>query len=283
MIYHAENMILSSIREVFCGKVNDVFICRDLNSPTRRCYTLLVIKDRSCAKSFLMVLENNEKSQSVDGQPYLCRFTQNEDLCFVFEYREERRLSAFGQGQMTSAYIRERICVNLLMECLSSPLPNPMLYLVLTQNNIHIEKDNSIYFTPYFDLSELKEDIGEAVCAKICAGVLLELLESGTRKKLKSYELIRKKLERNAYQSFPELYMDIRATEIPETNLNFRERLAEFWKKIRDPLFRLLLILSVIAAIVALICIICQIIFGDIPFLRIFQHSFDVIGTETLK
>jgi len=283
MIYYTGKMVLSSIREVFWGEMNEVLICQDLNSPTHICYTLLVIKDRNCARKMLSVLENSEKNMPEDRNPYLFRFSQNELMCFVFDYQSERRLSAFAVGQMTSMQIRESICINLVMECLSSPLPYPLLFLALEQDNIHIGKDNSIFFSPYFDLSELDETKGEASCTKSCVGILLNLLEGSQQKKLKSYELLRKKRLRNAYQSLPELYRDIKITALPEKKLTFRARLAGFWQRNRDLMFRVLLVFCVAIVIVTLLFLISQLIFGDIPFFRLFSHCFDVIGTESLK
>lgn len=284
MIYHAGNMVLSGVRQVYSGSGNDVVVCRELDSAVPNWYTLLIAKDRACARLLLSVFGEDGTGGRAVGEPaYLSRFTQNELLCFLFPYRPERRLGAFGPGQMTSAYMRERVCVNLLMECMSSTLPYPLLYLVLTQEQIHIEKDNSVYFTACFDLAELNAQISEADCVKECARILLSLLESGTRKRLRSYELIRKKAERGAYQAFPQLYMDLRFTEIPENRVGLRQQLRERWRGAKDPLFRVLLALSVAAVCVALVCLVSQLIFGDIPLLRIFEHSFDVIGTQSLK
>jgi hypothetical protein len=283
MIYQADGLALSSVREVLSGTENAVVICRELHTPTRNCYTLLVVKDRACAKRLLSVLNNNERCLAEETKPWLFYFTQNELLCFAFEYRQERRLSAFANGQMRSAFARERVCVNLLIECLSSPLPYPLLYLVLTQDNVHIAQDNTVYFTPNFDLSQLDESTDEAKCTRQCAGLLLELLQGKSRKKLKSFDLITKKVSRNAYQSLSELYMDIKAAEIPENRQNIRVRLKKLWQTHKDGLFRLLLVLCGVLVVIALICLLCQLILGDIPLMRIFEHSFDKIGTEMLR
>ena len=47
-------------------------------------------------------------------------------------------------------------------------------------------------------------------------------------------------------------------------------------------LFRILLLLCIVLLLCAAVMVISQIIFGDIPLLRLFQHCFDVIGTENL-
>lgn len=283
MIYQGGNLVLSTIWEVFRGPVNDVFVCRDLNSPVELCYTLLVIHDRSCVKKMLAILEESDRGAA--GQtPYLLRFTQNEQMCFVFEYRQERRLSAFAPGQMTNSRQREKICVSLVMECLTSPLPFPLLYLVLTQGNVHLEKDDTVYFTYGLDLSQLDEQRDEAACVSCCAQLLLDLLEGGgkRRRKLKSYELIRKKVSKNAYSAFPELYRDVKVTALPERREGIRSRMKGFWLRNRDRIFKILLALCIIAVIITLIMLISQLIFGEIPLLRLFERTFEQIGTENL-
>ncbi|MPN10227.1 hypothetical protein SDC9_157522 [bioreactor metagenome] len=79
------------------------------------------------------------------------------------------------------------------MEVLSCGYPYPLLYLILKQGNIHLEKDNSVFLTPYLDLSELDETKTEADCAGLCANEVLSILQTDTKRKLKSFELIRKK------------------------------------------------------------------------------------------
>ena len=285
LIYHAGNMALNPIAEIFRGPVNDVLICRDANAPASMRYLLWIIHDRACVKRLLPVFESGEGS-SLTGEPaYLLRFTQNDLLCYVFPYREERRLAAFAPGQMTNAVIRERICVNLVIECLSSPLPYPLLYLLLHQECIHLEKDNSVFFLPTLDLSELDPEKGEEDCVAMCAQILLGLLEGGGRRRrqLKSYELIRKKLAKRAYSGFPELYHDIKVTAIPEHKLGWKARLKGFWIRNKDRIFKILLVLCIIMVILALIFALSQLILGDIPLLRLFERAFEVIGTETLK
>ncbi len=283
MIYQGGNLVLDTIWEVRKGAVNDVYVCRDLNSSVDMRYTLLVVHDRDCIKRLLAILEESDRGMA--QQPaMLTSFAHGEDMCFAFPYRPERRLSAFAHGQMTSLKVREDICINLVMECLSSPLPYPLLYLVLTQDNVHLNQDNGVYFTHFLDLSQLDEANGEGACVACCAQMLLELLEGGNkrRRKLNSYELIRKKTVKNAYSAFPELYRDIKVTALPDRRQSLKDRLKAFWLRNKDRIFRLLLILCVIAVVLAVVMLISQLIFGNIPLLRLFERCFEQIGTEHL-
>lgn len=285
MIYQVDNMVLDPVWTVLHGSVNDVLVCRDMASPVGMLYTLLVISDRDCVKEMLAVLEQSERTISSGTTPYLLRFSHNEQLCFLFPYRDERKLDSFSAGQMITPQIREQVCVNFVMECLSSPLPFPLLSLVLTQGNVHIEKDNSIYFSSRFDLSALNSQVDEGVCVAQCAQTLLTLLEGGGRRRrsLSSYALIRKKTLKHAYSGFPELYHDIKVTSLPEKKEGIWGRIKYFFAHHKDRIFHILLVLCVIAIILALFLLISQVIFGDIPLLRLFEHSFDIIGTEHLN
>lgn len=285
MVYYAQGMELEVISQVFHGSANDVAVCRDRLSASGTLYTLLAVHDRACARKMLAVMED---SQRTGESPCLLRFSQNETMLFLFPYREERKFSAFAAGQMTSPEAGESICINLVMECLSTGLPWPLLYLVLEQDCVQIAKDNTVYFTMILDLKDLEPARTEKNCVSSCARLLLDLLAGPVaggrrrRKKLKSFELIQKKTRKNAYTGFPELYQDIKVTALPTVKPSLKKRARIFWQNNRDRLFRLLLVLCILLVIAAVVILVSQLIFGDVPLLRLFRHAFDVIGTENL-
>ena len=286
MTYYAQGMELEVISVLFCGSANDVVVCRDRLSPSGALYTAWVVHNRDCARKLLAVLESSERSEPF---PCAAQMAQNEDLLFAFPYRADRKFSTFAKGQMVTSAMGESIAINLVMECLSSGLPWPILYLVLEQDRIQITKDNTIYFTMDLDLSELEPTRSERNCVSSCARLLLDLLAApaaGSRKsrkkRLKSFELIRKKSMKGAYQAFPELYQDIKLTAIPSAKAPLKRRVKGTWQRNRDWLFRFLLVVCGLLVVIALAMLITQIIFGEVPWLRLFQHTFDVIGTENL-
>lgn len=280
MIYYLDDKVLETVATLFSGKVNDVVVCKDAASPAGTKYIMLVIHDHDCVKRLLPIWDSCGSEA-----PYLFSFAQNDLLIYGFPFRTDRRFSSFAKGQMISPTVGETICVNLVMECISSPFPPQLLYLMLTQDCVHITKENEIYFTPSLDLSQLDEEIGERECTICCASMILRLLEGSSRrrgKNLKSFELIRKKIKSNSYSAFTELYRDIRLTSMPGGKLSIKARLKGWWLRNKDTLFRWLLVLCIVAAVVALVMLISQLIYGDIPLLRLFKHCFDIIGTENL-
>jgi hypothetical protein len=280
MIFYVDDMMLEPVREVFDGPENSVCICRDVQSPLSVYYTLLSVKNREIAKRLIAIFENSERTLPEGASPYVACFAQNTLLCYVFEYREERRLSHFAPGQITTAKAWESAFINLVLECLSSPLPFPLLSLSLEQGDLHLSRDGDVFFTPYYDLSRLSETDGEAVCARRCAETMLSLYT--LKVKLKSAELMRKKLDKGAFKSLPELYRDIRITELPEKQ-KLRTRFGKAVRNNKDRAFRTLLVLSAVVAVFAVVVFVSQLIFGGVPAFRLFEKCFDIIGERSLR
>jgi hypothetical protein len=288
MIYYPQGMELEVVSQLLRGSVNDVVVCRDRLSDSGTLYTLLAIHDRDCARKMLTVMEENQRTGE---DPCILRFAQNEQMLFLFPYREERKFSAFAPGQVTGPVVAEQIGINLVMECLSTGYPWPILRLILEQDCVQISKDNRIYFTVNLDLEALDPTMDEHHCCSSCAQLLQDLLSdtmpgnlgrNRRRKQLKSYELIQKKSQKAAYDSFPELYQDIKLASLPTEKRSWASRARLAWQSHKDRLFRILLVLCVLLVAVVLLMLLSQLIFGDIPLLRLFRHTFDVIGTENL-
>ena len=283
MQFYFGEMALEPVREILKGTVNDVLICRDINSSLEaQYYTLLVVKDRECAKKLMLIFEEENDRVSSDRLPYIACFAQNEFLCYLFEYRMERRLDMFAKGQVLGISSWERICINIVMELISCGMPFPLMALALKKGDIHIEKDNGIFLTSYFDLAGLDEKSDEAECAHLCVEIMLSM-RPPISKKIKSAQLMQKKQNKRAYQSLTELFKDIRITAIPVEKSGFKSKFKSFWNKNKDFLFRMLLIICTMLLIFALVVLISQLIFGDIPLFRLFESCFDIIGTRRLN
>lgn len=282
MIYQSEQMELDVIWEILHGTANDVVVCRDLRSPTGIYYTVLVVHDRTCLRNLLQIFQ--QEGQETGKTPYIARFSQNEDMCLVFPYREDRKMSTFAEGQMLTLQDREAVSIHFMIECLSLQLPAPFLRLLLEQDCVQLAKDNSVYITYSLDLSEMDMATGDAQCTMICAELILKLLEGTGRKthKLKSFRLIRKKLEKKAYKNLPELYRDVKLSALSTEKVGIKRMFAGFVLRNKDLMFHLLLVLCGILILTALAMMISQLIYNDIPWLRLFQTGFEVIGTETL-
>ncbi|MCD7738839.1 MAG: hypothetical protein LUH58_07350 [Lachnospiraceae bacterium] len=279
MIYQSQLMRLSSVRTIKSNTVNDVLICRDLNSAAGTLYTVLAVKEHETVKSCLEMFREYGTS---DRDVCVHSFSDQGIFCMVFEYKQERPLDDFYAGGFFSLQECEEICVQVIMACLTSGLPYPFLYLILKQGQLNLSRDRSVYLGYQTDLAEL--DIGktERDCAVECAQILRRILSPKKSGKAFSYQLLEKKIDRKSYSTFTELYKDIRVASAPQKKKNIIQRIKAWFLRRQDIIFRILLYLCVVLVVIALASLITQLLFGDIPWLRLLFNGFKTIGTESL-
>lgn len=278
MIYRSDRLTLRSVMDVFQGKVNDIMICEELSGSRKCYYTLLAVKDHETVKKLLQILKRQEGKESCVED----LFSFQNELCLVFPYIKERKLAEFYMAKAMPLAKCEKICMNLLLQCMASPLPYPLLELVLKQGQIHLRKDNSIALGYCLDLTELNENCTEKECAMRCAVQIRELLQDKSSKKNISYQLLLKKIPRQSYRTFRELYKDLKLSTEREEKLSPREWVADTWRRHQAGILRFLLKLSVVLAVLVLILFLSHVIWGELPFLRLFVNTFKQIGTESL-
>ncbi|MGI5979278.1 MAG: hypothetical protein ACOX66_07230, partial [Oscillospiraceae bacterium] len=169
IIYFADDKELKVVAAPYKGPANDVYICRDLRSATDTRYVLIAVHDRDCEKKLLAVLEQGK-------DPSAFSFARNDEMLYAFPWREPRRFTAFASHQALTGFQREQTALALVMACIASELPFPLLYLLLTQDGVSITKENEIYFTPPFDLSQIDPETDETACTVRCAELVREIL-----------------------------------------------------------------------------------------------------------
>ncbi len=275
MIYRSDKTVYVPVMEVFRGEVNDVLICRDARAEWESYDTLLVIYDHGTVKRLLRVIE-----RSAHG--YACcveMFQQGNAYCVVFPYVKERYLHHFYMPARIPLKTCGTICENLILACMLSKLPYPLLYLALEQEQLHLRRDYSVEPGYTIDLDELDEDIGEKECAGQCAALLRELLAPEKSRENMAYRLFMKKWD---HASLDGLYRDMR---LVKKTMGRRGRLAGLrllLKSRRDSLRKLLWVFCIGVILLAALCLLSRAVWGEIPFLRIFVNHFQVIGTESL-
>ena len=279
MVYQSQKMKLECVRTVRQNDINDILICQDLNTAARNLYTLLVIKEHQTARQYLEVFERAGMSAQ---DSYIDSFSDRGAFCMVFEYKQERPLQNFYMGESYTLAECEAVCINVIMACITSNLPYPLLYLLLKQEQLHLSKDHTVYFSYQIDLADLDPEKSERDCAVACASVLKELLRPKASQKAFSYKLLEKKISRKSYDTFTELYKDIRIAGVSGQKQGIRKRIKAWFARRQDGLFRILLCICLVLGVFALVSVLFQLIFGDIPWLRILFNGFKTIGTETL-
>ena len=275
MIYQIGNMSLNCIREVFRCDADNVCICQDMSSSSDTCYTLITIKDHALARE---MIESFEQA----GKKFLATAPHPDGFLVLFPYRSERRLSQFYIGSHLSNEDCEKICVNLITECMTADMPYPLLYLILCQDQIDLDKDCSVHFGYGLDLSEYDSSIGEKECANICAQIILRLIEPKAEAKAISYEILKRKVQRGGYNRFVDIFRDVRITTEAEAKTGIVKKVKAFIKRNLGRFFKILIIACGILAVIVLLMLITQLIVGDIPFFRLFSNPFKEIGTESM-
>ena len=279
MIYQSAKLQLKSVRLVLKNDVNEIRICQNLNDTNKTLFTVIVVKDHDVVRKFLEIYENSD--QKAEETLVEC-FAHDGMHIIVFPYVHERPLMSFYRGDVLQIQECEDICINTIIATMAGQLPWPILYLILTQRQLNLAKDNSVYLSFCIDLTALDATIREEDCVVECARILLQLLEPKARQKATSYLLLNKKIGKKSYRRFTELYKDVQIASAPKKKVKIKSRIKAWFIRNKDNLFRLLLILCIILAVFVLVSLISQAIFGNVPWLRIFIKNFETIGTESL-
>lgn len=277
MVFKIENKCLNQIREVLCNPINEVYVCEDMNSTYASYYTLWKIKDHTMAKEILKALHKNmENSICIDS------FAGKNFMGFLLPFEKERPIYRFYAGKIRSEDEKQKVYIDFIKVCMTQNIPPAILYLLLYQKQIHMQADFSIHFSYFLDFSEFDSNKNEKDCVNLCAGILLELMKEEVSKKNLTESLIKKRMEKKGYENFTQLYKDVKLSSKKNSKNGFMRKIVKSVYKWKDYIFRVLLILLFIMIILAIIMIISQIIFGEIPFFRLFQDCFEKIGTESL-
>lgn len=281
MIYSIGGKRLNCIRKVLENEVNDVWIAEDISAEgNKQYYTLLVIKKHETAKTLMEIWEAGRNAGRKSGAQMAA---WKEEFCVVYPYRKERLLEKFYNGAACSGKECGQICMNLIAECISGEEPWPLLYLLLKQRQINLAKDYSVSFSYLLDLSGLSAETDERACVMKCADIVLEIMrQNKDMEKTIGKKLVQKKLLKEGYAGFTELFRDIHMDAGAWEKVKPLQRVKAFLREKKSRILRILLVLSVLLGIIALLMILSQIVFGDIPFLRIFTNSFRTIGSESL-
>ncbi len=277
MTYKSEHMTLTGVMDVYHGKVNDVIICEDERAEGVY-YTVLKITDHAAAKTFLAMLEAypNRRGCVID------LFGCGDALLVVMGYVRERSLTQFYRAGVQDAARAEAVGMNLVAACIGSVLPYPLLELALKTRQIHLRQDDHVDIGYIFDLEQMDVSSGERECAICCAKLVREILEVSVNRRNVSLQLLNKKIPLQSYGSFRELYHDLQLAMVKPGRRGIIKRLRDWGVRNEEGIFRVLLWVSVILLLLVLVMVLSNVIFGDIPFLRLFFNSFKQIGTESM-
>ena len=279
MIFESGKMRLYLVATKFVGEVSDCYICRDLASSGGILYTTIVIHDHEVVRRVLELF----KFSGRDGSETLVdSFAFGDKHVLVFPYHKERPLFDFYEGGSLSLAQCEDICINTILACITSDLPYPILYLLLSGNMLNLSNDNSVFFGYEMDLKDLDESISEKECTDICAKILYRLLEPKRGQKATSFYLLEKKVANGSYHRFTDLYRDITIAAVSKKKITPLFIIRLWIKRNADTIIGVMFWISLILGIFALSIIISRLFLGGTSWFRLFFNTFKKIGTESL-
>ena len=279
MIYDYGKMRLLAVTTVSVGEVNDCYICRDLASSGGALYTVIIIHDHEVVRKILELFKLSERK----GEGVLITdFSIGDGHALVFPYHRERPLLEFYEAKSMTLAQCEEICISTVLACITSDLPYPILYLLLTEAKLNLSSDRSVFLSFDMDLSKLDETKGEGDCTRECATIILELLRPKSGQKATSFYLLDKKVANGSYNRFTDLYRDITIAAVTKKKITPLFLIRLWIKRNSDVIIGIFFWISVILAVLALSILVSQIFLGGNSWFRILFNTFKRIGKESL-
>ncbi len=272
-------MKLRTLQTVKKNAVCEIRVCEDDSKKVKSRYTVLAVDDHDTVRKVIAIYD---KAENVEEATYLDMYSDDGRFYIVYPYIKERPLFDFYVGSVLDIRECEEICINLIIACMTSNLPWPLLYLVLTQGEINLARDNTVTLGYRLDLAGLDETKTEADCVTECAKILIKLLEPKSLRRANSYILLTKKTEKGIYLYFTDLYKDLKAAMAPVRKKGILLRFKLWFERNKDTIFKVLLRVSIVLAVFVILTFVTNLIFGDVPWLRLFTRNFEKIGLESL-
>jgi hypothetical protein len=279
MTFESQKSSYTVVSALLDGEANCCYVARLTDDMGGRSFSIIAVKDHDAIR---MLMEAESKIEDLKNSQLVDAFSYGNDYILVFPYRQERPLSSFFVGESMTLSEIEDIGTNLLLACMTASLPFPILYLVLEQEQINLSKDGGIFLSFNIDLKYLDLKRTERDCTVKCAQILREMLSTKADEKNISYELLSRKSENNSYNTFTELYRDLRIAAMPVEKRGLLVRIKSFFHRNADLLFGILFWVCLILGIVALILLLSHVVWGNVPIIRWFINTFKIIGTESM-
>lgn len=280
MEYYSGKHHFKRIGEIISNQTNDVCVCQEIDHPAKQKRLLWIVKNRILARTLLEVFHETDEAPL-----YLDTFSFKDNTVFVLPYEGERSLFRFLGTKLMKEKEQEQVWRRLVETCMACDAPYAILFQVLRQRRLQIQPNGEITLSYCLDLRNFELEKREADCATLCAEIILELMEMSRAKETPLKRALQKNCKEDGYTSFVELFQDV-TSHSKSYKKNRRQNGFKRWIKSlrehKDKLEKVLFIVCVLLVTVAVILAVLQFKYGEIPLLRLFQDSFQTIGTERL-
>lgn len=175
MIY-ALNMELEIVRTVFRSKASEASVYADRKRDTGSYYTVLSIYSKTVSKEIAerMALSGLFSSNS----DFIGSFTHKDALHLVFRYHPESRLAGKESLYASSFAKRKELALGFLSALAETELPSDIGRFLITDENVNIAPDGSIFLNYFLDFTGYTPDYGEEEYYRDAARYAFRLLAS---------------------------------------------------------------------------------------------------------
>lgn len=281
MIFDTDGRMLRVTGILERDDISDVFRCRSMagmqvkkedkpekSGAQEEEYLVWIIHDRTLVKYIL-----SER----DRIPWIRCFPHRKGVGFVINEREERLFMHMWNPREHNWTEGLDMCRNIVALCMTSNLPQPVLYLLLRNRKVNIAADGSLYFRFDISLKDFDSNVKEKECVEECLKLIFLILEqeTGRKRERRQYLLLKKKFENNRYGTFLEVFTDLKKRKRKKKGRTVSDQT-------KKRLFYGLTVTGVVLLTFTAVLLISQIVLGEIPVLRVFDNGLEQIGPERL-
>ncbi|MEG2174011.1 MAG: hypothetical protein RR135_00820, partial [Oscillospiraceae bacterium] len=170
----ALNMQLETVRTVLTNEVNEISVCVDLRRKTGVFYTVVSIISGAVRRQVAGIFASD--GPLATNSDYIGLFSHGDSLNLVFLYREESLLSRREAIYATTFALRKQIVESLLVSLAETQLVGSIGLLLLTERNLNISSDGTVYFNYFLDFDSWEPEVEESrfflKTARLCFGIL---------------------------------------------------------------------------------------------------------------
>lgn len=209
-------------------------------------------------------------------------FSSDGNTCFSFPYEPSRPIERFYYKNTFSREDKNAVLRSVVVLCMTEKLPESLLYRLLSEKMIMLNKDKRVYFNYAIELDHINEGHTEAECVMKCASIIIDLLDTDDKQDKFSRELILRKYARNEYRRWVDLYRDIKLVTANLKRKSIKDEVRKAAENNKRLFVRILVTVCIVLVVITLLILLSQIITGRTPLFNLFTKSFETIGTESL-
>lgn len=205
MKIHSLNGNITIIKKIYDNESFEINLCKK-NEIEDKLYTIIVLKDikliHNNIQLFSKIRENNKFSDFID-----C-FSQNSYLYIMFSYYTENSIE-FDKVVNFPLLQRVEIAKQILRLIVLLDIPKPILYDVMSDDNINLDSSGKVYFNYFLKNIDRYSAVEEKDGIKRIATIFVKIFpEEITENTVDGFNLLVEQCENATYNNIMSIYSD---------------------------------------------------------------------------